>query len=129
MLDINRDQLDEIIKLAREFDGQTQPGDVATSMDDDEEDHALEARRSSPVASELARVIDELSVEEQIHLVALMWVGRGTFGPEDWEEAVETAANERVQATSDYLMGSPLLSDHLENGLDAIGDDGSADEA
>ena len=48
--------------------------------------------------------------------MALAWIGRGTFGPEDLDEAVETARNERVNATSRYLIGMPLLADYLEEG-------------
>jgi hypothetical protein len=53
--------------------------------------------------------------------VALAWIGRGTFAPEDLDEAVETARNERVNATSRYLLGMPLLADYLEEGLDKLG--------
>lgn len=126
MLTLDRDILERIIELAREYDAQTAPPDEVTS-DDDGEDHALEARRSSPVALSLQRAIDELPSDEQVELVALMWVGRGTFGADEWQEACDTAAAERVHATSDYLMGSPLLGDHLENGLETLGDEADED--
>ena len=50
-----------------------------------------------------------------------MWVGRGTFAPEDLAEAVSTARRERVNKTEDYLLGVPLLSDYLEEGLERLG--------
>ena len=50
-----------------------------------------------------------------------MWVGRGTFETEEFEEAVETARAERVNATSRYLLGMPLLADYLEEGLEKMG--------
>jgi Protein of unknown function (DUF3775) len=65
--------------------------------------------------------IGGLNVDEQVSLVALTWIGRGTYGPEDLEEAIETARNERVNATSQYLLGIPLLADYLEEGLDKLG--------
>ena len=60
-------------------------------------------------------------MDEQVSLVALMWVGRGTYDPEDWDEAVDTARSERVNKTENYLLGVPMLSDYLEDGLDKMG--------
>ena len=53
--------------------------------------------------------------------MALVWVGRGTFEKEEFAEAVETARAERVNATAGYLLGIPLLSDYLEEGLEKMG--------
>ena len=72
-------------------------------------------------ARELAGFIDALNDDEQAHLVALVWIGRGTFEPEELDEAVETAKAERTTATSRYLLGIPLLADYLEEGLEKLG--------
>ena len=56
-----------------------------------------------------------------VELVALMWVGRGSFLPEEFPEALSTARTERVNKTEDYLLGVPLLADYLEDGLDRMG--------
>ena len=50
-----------------------------------------------------------------------MWIGRGSFEAEEFDEALETAKAEASTPCADYLLGSPHLSDHLENGLDALG--------
>ncbi|SEQ75351.1 DUF3775 domain-containing protein [Thalassovita taeanensis] len=81
----------------------------------------LMARELGRAEGELRAFIDRLSEEELIDLVALMWVGRGSFEPEEWEDAKATAANEATTPTADYLIGTPRLSDYLENGLDALG--------
>ncbi|NQW11481.1 MAG: DUF3775 domain-containing protein [Alphaproteobacteria bacterium] len=47
-------------------------------------------------------------VDLMIDLVALMWIGRGTFDAETFEVARSTARDEAVHSTSDYLLGSPL---------------------
>ena len=57
-----------------------------------------------------------------------MWIGRGTFEPEELDEAIQTAAEEATTPTADYLLGTPHLSDHLENGLDALGLSASDEE-
>lgn len=70
---------------------------------------------------ELRAFIERLAEEEQAELVAIMWIGRGAFEPEDWAEALETAETEATTPTADYLLGSPHLSDNLEAGMEALG--------
>ena len=67
--------------------------------------------------------MDRLAQDEQAGLVAVFWIGRGTFEPEDLAEAIQTATDEATTPTSQYLKGSPHLSDHLEAGLEALGID------
>ena len=81
----------------------------------------LMARELDRAENELRAFIDRLTEEEQIALVALMWIGRGSFEADELNEALETAAAEATTPTADYLLGSPHMSDHLENGLDALG--------
>jgi hypothetical protein len=57
-----------------------------------------------------------LNEDEQAELVALFWIGRGSFEAEDWDEAVATARAEATTPTADYLLGSPHFADHLEAG-------------
>ncbi|MFY0679257.1 MAG: DUF3775 domain-containing protein [Thalassovita sp.] len=81
----------------------------------------LMARELGRAEGELRAFIDRLAEEEQIDLVVLMWIGRGSFEPEEWGEARATAINEATTPTADYLIGTPHLSDHLENALDSLG--------
>lgn len=122
MLDISPEKVARIIIRAREFDAKTAPWDDNTAMvREDESDSILEDTGSDSVSSKLKSYIDDLNVDEQIALVALMWIGRGTYEPDDLAEAVSTARSERVNETSSYLMGVPLLADYLEAGLDKLG--------
>lgn len=81
----------------------------------------LMARELDRGERELRPFIERLNEEEQASLVALMWVGRDSFDASDIEEAKRTAREEATTPTADYLIGTPHLSDHLENGLDALG--------
>ncbi|MCF2871262.1 DUF3775 domain-containing protein [Octadecabacter sp. G9-8] len=65
--------------------------------------------------------VSNLTQGEQADLVAIMWIGRDSFDAADFDEAHNTALDEATTPTEDYLAGSPLLPDHLENGLDALG--------
>ena len=81
----------------------------------------LMSRELDRAEPELRAFIDRMSEDEQAELVALMWIGRGSFEPEDWDEALATATREATTPCADYLLGTPHLSDHLENALDALG--------
>ena len=81
----------------------------------------LMARELDRAENELRAFIDRMTEEEQASLVAVMWIGRESFGPDELEEAKATALAEATTPTADYLLGSPHLSDHLENGLEALG--------
>lgn len=81
----------------------------------------LMARELDRAEGELRAFIDRLTEDEQASLVAVMWIGRDSFAAEDLEEAKRTAMHEATTPTADYLLGTPHLSDHLENGLDELG--------
>lgn len=88
----------------------------------------LMARELRRAEGELRAFIDRLTEEEQASLVAVMWVGRGSFEAEEIKEAQRTAFEEATTPCADYLIGTPHLSDHLENGLEALGLSAADDE-
>ncbi len=79
------------------------------------------AREMDRAEREFDGFVDRLNEEEQASLVAIFWVGRGSYEPDELSEAYATARAEATTPTADYLKGSPHLADHLENGLDALG--------
>jgi hypothetical protein len=81
----------------------------------------LEGQIDDPTAEELHAAISGLSEDEETALVALAWIGRGDFGPEDWDQAAAHARESRSVPTARYLMGMPLLGDYLEEGAAALG--------
>lgn len=64
-----------------------------------------------------------LNEDEQANLVALMWVGRDSYGPDEYNDAVEAAFAEATAPTPEYLAGTPELPGYLEAGLEAMGID------
>jgi hypothetical protein len=123
MLEIAPEKVAHVIIKAREWDAKVGAWDDPGSAEDSAEDPAavMEDIRSDPTARELAGFIGALNEDEQASLVALAWIGRGTFEPEEIAEAIETARAERVNATARYLLGMPLLPDYLEEGLEKLG--------
>jgi uncharacterized protein DUF3775 len=81
----------------------------------------LEDHRDDPVVQEIAAAIFGMSEDEQIDLVALAWLGRGDGSIEDWDELRAEAARAHNKRTASYLLGMPLLADHLDEALSQFG--------
>jgi hypothetical protein len=119
MLDIAPEKVGHIIIRARELETKVDAWD--TSDDDADSGTILENRGDDATEEELKEFIRGLNIDEQTSLVALMWIGRGTYEAGELEEAKETAAAEATNPTEDYLLGNPLLADYLEEGLTKLG--------
>jgi Protein of unknown function (DUF3775) len=122
-IDIAPEKVAHVIIKAREYDVKVGAWDDTPEDGDAEEDPnaILEDFANDPTRAELTGFIETLNYDEQANLVALAWVGRGTFEKEEFAEAVETARAERINATANYLLGMPLLADYLEEGLEKMG--------
>lgn len=121
MLEIAVEKVAHIIVRAREYDAKVGAWDEEGATPDADSDAILEDFSSDLTRSELAEFIANLNEDEQNHLVALMWVGRGSYSAEEFADAVATAQAEKINKTEDYLLGTPLLADYLEEGLDKLG--------
>lgn len=119
MLEIAPEKVGHIIVRARELDAKVDAWD--TSGDEADAETILENRGGDATESELRTFIADLNVDERVSLVALMWIGRGTYEPEELTQAKSTARAESVNPTEDYLLGEPMLADYLEDGLDKLG--------
>lgn len=82
---------------------------------------AVMARELDRAEPELRAFIDRLGEDEQAELVAVMWIGRGSFEPEELDQAIVTAHAEATTPCADYLIGTPHLADNIEGGLEALG--------
>jgi hypothetical protein len=128
-LDIASDKLAFIIEKAREFDvkeSDSDPDEGSNPTDDGNAD-ILEDKADDSTREELVSAIRELNEDERAELVALAWLGRGTYEIEEWEEAVSTAKSEHGKRAAEYLIGLPLLGDYLEDGMAAF-DEGIVDD-
>ena len=77
---------------------------------------------------ELRGFVERMNEDAQAELVAVFWVGRGAFEPDEYSEALATARTEATTPTADYLLGSPHFADHLEAGAEALEIDLSDEE-
>ena len=129
-LGIATDKVCFVILKARQFDvkeGNADPNSGSDAIDDGFTD-VLEDKPDDPVFRELTGFINGLDIEEQLNLVALAWLGRGTYDKSEWNEALTIARQEHNNRTAQYLLGLPLLGDYLEEGLSQFGR-GCADDS
>jgi hypothetical protein len=124
MLVIPLERLAFIIAKAREFDAEVPVDpDAADGSDpaDDDERQVLLDTPDNPTEQELRDAIDGLGVLERQEVLALMWLGRGDYDAESWPEALRQAGDTTNANLTDYLVGTPLLGDFLEEGASALG--------
>jgi hypothetical protein len=119
------ESLCRIILRAREYEAQV-PGDYDSDedpsniSDDGEEALAvLDDAANSSVEEELQAALDDLADDQIAEVLALCWVGQGTYEASDWDEAIEAAADEKNAV--EELMEMPMMASVLEAGLAAFG--------
>jgi uncharacterized protein DUF3775 len=124
MLAISLERLAFIIVKAREFDAEVPVDpDAATGSDppDDDERQVLLETPDNPSEQELRDAIDGLGLPERQELLALTWLGRGDYDADTWPEALRQAGETMNTNVTDYLVGTPLLGDYLEEAANALG--------
>ncbi len=123
MITIDPDKVCHIIVKARAFDAKEEvvEEDYGSNPADEDMREVLQDYPDDPTYDELREFIAALNEDEQIELVALTWLGRGSFTAEEWEEAKAEASRAHNDRTAEYLLGMPLLADYLAEGLAAFG--------
>jgi hypothetical protein len=122
-LGISPEKVCYIIAKARQFEAK----DVVTDPDsgsnpvDDGMVSVLEDQPDDPVYEELTAFIGALDEDEQIDLIALTWLGRGDASVDEWDDLRSEAARTHSKRAVAYLLGLPLLPEHLEEGLSQFG--------
>jgi hypothetical protein len=123
MLALPLDKLAFIVAKARQFDSLVPPvdEDSGSNPSDDLERDALEDTPENPAFQELIDAIDGLNDAQRIELLALTWLGRGDFAKGEWHAALLEARRAHDKHEADYLVGTPLLADYLEEGVSLLG--------
>lgn len=129
MLDLNPETVQFIIDRAHEYQVSDSGALMAEDTDvsevmEDEFVHDID----DPTYLELKATIDDLEPDQQVSLVALMWLGRGDFTLDEWGAALERAGESWNERSAEYLIRTPLLADYLSEGLEQIGEDAESEE-
>ena len=120
MIAISAEKVCFVIVKLRQLQAQVAGDDDADSGSNPSDDHfveVLEDDADDVTRTELGDFIGGLNEEETSNLVALRWLGRGDGDMEDWDRLVQEAAEARDTPAAQYLMGTPLAADHIEDGL------------
>ena len=123
MLTIDPDKVCHIIVKARALGAKSDlvEEDPGSSLAEDGMIEVIEDYPEDATEEELARFIETLNVDERCELVALAWVGRGSYLKEEWRQALHEARHAHAARTADYLLGLPLLGDYLADALAEFG--------
>lgn len=121
--EINPETVCRIIAGVREFQAKEEVvlPEVADSSSDDWALQVLADHGDDLTYDETKTVIDDLEPDQQIALVALMWIGRGDFLETEWEDAYAAAEENWNPRTAEYLLATPLADDYMEEGLALLG--------
>lgn len=110
-----------LIVRARELEAQVPLNDIEGDEDPTDSDDpmaVLEDEANTAVEAEVQALLDDLAEDEVAEVLALAWVGRGTYDASEWDEALEEAG-----AASDpvaQLLDLPMLAAYLDAGLAAF---------
>ena len=119
-LDLNKETVHVMIDMAHEFHARD---DVTFEEVPEVADEYWSRQVSAdfdgdPYYQELKTTINDLEPDQQISLVALVWLGRGDFSFKEWPDALQAATESWNEHTADYLIGTSLLADYLAEGLE-----------
>ena len=125
MLQVNPETVCRLVELARSFHVQEQISipEQPNSPAEDWGRQMLANHADNTSAQEFRTVMEDLEPDQQQEVVALMWLGRGDAGLEEWDTLRAEAEEHWTPETADYLLTHPMLADFLLEGLDMHGHD------
>ena len=131
-MDLNTplDTLCRLILRAKELEAQVPAGDPDEDPDDvdDLEDDGegggtlsvLDDELNDGVEEEVQALLEDLAEDQLAEVLALAWVGRGTYDASEWDEAFAEASELGPDERIDELADMPLLAGYLDAGLAAF---------
>lgn len=121
-LDLNPEFLRSLVLKLRAVMAQEElvSPDSGSNPSDDGGSATLQESPDNMTRAEIEAQIEDLEPDQQAELVALMWVGRGDFEPEEWEEAVALALERADTPTATYLLAHPQVAEDLVEGVDKL---------
>ena len=120
-LSISPEKVFFIVAKSRQSDSTATELNANSVSADDDAVHGSRDHSKITDRSELSGFIRELNVDEQIDLVALMWLGRGDGDLDNWNDLHSEASRAHNNRTASYLIGTPMLADYLEEALSQFG--------
>ena len=120
-LSISPEKVFFVTSKARQTDIEAGEPDLMADFADDDAGSGPRARGGDTDRSQLSGFIRGLNEDEQVELVALMWLGRGDGELDNWRDLRAEAAQVHNRRTASYLIGTPMLADYLEEAMSQFG--------
>lgn len=118
-LSISPEKVFFIVSKTHQSEMEASQPELIADLEDDDEGEGRVGKDTD--LTELSGFISELNVDEQIDLVALMWLGRGDGDLDSFPDLRTQAADAHNNRTADYLLGTPMFADYLEEAMSAFG--------
>jgi hypothetical protein len=112
-----------LIVRARELEAQVpaiENDDERDPTDSDDGFAVLEDESNEAIEEEMIALLDDLGDDQIQEILALAWVGRGTYDASEWDDALEAAADSDAEDPIDQLLDMPTLAAYLDAGLAAF---------
>ena len=122
MLKISAAKVAHAIERAREHDAVagSWESQMQQIFEDERREAILDHFTNAYTRGALAEFIESLSADEQASLLAIAWIGCGTYAPENLAEALDKAHAEQVYPDGDHLSTIPLLAEYLMEGMEKL---------
>ena len=118
-LSISPEKVFFIVSKAHQFEMEASEPDLISDLEDDDAGEGRVGRDTD--LTELSGFISDLNVDEQIDLVALMWLGRGDGDLDSFRDLRNEAADAHNNRTAAYVLGTPMFADYLEEAMSVFG--------
>ncbi len=122
-LSVSLEAVCRLIVRARELEAQVpaiETDEDADPTDSDDGLAVLEDEANESVEAEMTAALDDLADDQIAEVLALAWVGRGTYDASEWEDALEEANDPSNEDPIDQLLDMPMLAGYLDAGLAAF---------
>lgn len=117
---LSRHRLETVLAQMHAVRGQVRPDvdDPASNGIDDDMVEILNDR--GPERPLLSQMLAAMSERELHEVIALLWIGRGDYEPEEWDRAMENVPEYVNEPPVDHVLGTPLAAEHIEEGLEQM---------
>jgi len=103
-LSISPEKVAFVVTKIHQYEMEATEPELLADLTDDDSAPGTGGRGATTDRSELVSFIRGLNVDEQIDLVALMWLGRGDGSLDNWDELRAQAAQAHNNRTATYLI-------------------------
>ncbi len=121
-LTLDRGYIEMLIVQTRALNGKVEAGEeaVGSNLTDDKGPGLLVETPDDLTREEIEAEIGGMSPDEKAELIALMWLGRGDAGIDEWDRLLAEANDRGDTPAESYLLGEPLVADYWAEGLSAF---------